>query len=218
MRRLDTPLAAFAAGLAIALAGCGGDGNGGAAEPALEGCREVEAPDPREPEQLAPPARKLDAGTSYGLRFQTSCGEFTVALDPTLAPKTAASLVSLAERGYFDDTLFHRIVPGFVIQGGDPTQTGGGGPGYTTVDPPPADARYTKGVVAMAKTPDEPAGAAGSQFFVVTAEDAGLPPDYAIVGEVEDGLAVVDRIGALGDETERPTQTVLVERVSVVEP
>lgn len=220
MRRLLPPLAALAATLAIALAGCGGGDEpdaGGGSQAGGTGCREVEAPAPREPERLSPPDRTLDPAARYALRFETSCGEFTVALDLALAPRTAASLLSLAEQGYFDDTVFHRIVPGFVIQGGDPTQTGAGGPGYTTVDPPPSDARYTKGVVAMAKTPDEPAGAAGSQFFVVTADDAGLPPDYAIVGEVDEGLAVVERIGALGDDTEQPTQTVLVETVSVVE-
>jgi peptidyl-prolyl cis-trans isomerase B (cyclophilin B) len=75
-----------------------------------------------------------------------------------------------------------------------------------------------KGTVAMAKAGDEPPGAAGSQFFVVTADDAQLPPDYAVVGTVEgDDLAVVERIGELGDAAEQPTQTVLVEKVSVVE-
>jgi peptidyl-prolyl cis-trans isomerase B (cyclophilin B) len=104
-----------------------------------------------------------------------------------------------------------------VIQGGDPTQSGGGGPGYSTVDPPPADARYTKGVVAMAKTAADPPGTSGSQFFVVTGDDVGLPPDYAVVGEITDGLDVVERIGTLGDATEQPTLTVLVEKVTVEE-
>ncbi len=89
-----------------------------------------------------------------------------------------------------------------MIQGGDPTGTGTGGPGYSTVDKPPANAKYTHGVVAMAKTATEPAGTAGSQFFVVTAPDAGLPPDYAIVGKVTKGLDVVDRIG----EARRPVE------------
>jgi peptidyl-prolyl cis-trans isomerase B (cyclophilin B) len=216
MRPLRVLLAGLLLVLAVAASGCGGgDGHSGGAETA--DCRDVEAPAPRDPEQLEPPSARLDEGTTYGLRFETSCGAFTMTLRPGLAPKTTASLVSLAEQGYFDDTIFHRIVPGFVVQGGDPTQSGGGGPGYTTVDPPPQDVRYTKGVVAMAKTADEPAGTSGSQFFVVTAEDAGLPPDYAVVGEVDDGLDVVERIGALGDETELPTQTVLVDSVTVVE-
>ena len=119
-------------------------------------------------------------------------------LDPELAPNTAPSLVALAEEGYFDDTIFHRVVPGFVIQGGDPTQSGSGGPGYSTVDVPPSDAAYTRGVVAMAKSGAEAPGTAGSQFFVVTGADAGLPPEYAIVGEVTEGMDTVERIDALG--------------------
>jgi cyclophilin family peptidyl-prolyl cis-trans isomerase len=149
--------------------------------------------------------------------FETTCGTFTVALDTELAPNTAASLVALAREGYFDDTLFHRIAPGFVIQGGDPTQTRSGGPGYSTVDVPPSDARYTKGTVAMAKSGVEAPGTAGSQFFVVTAEDASLPPEYAIVGEITDGLDVVERIGALGDASEQPTQPVVIRAVTVTE-
>ena len=86
-----------------------------------------------------------------------------------------------------------------MIQGGDPNGDGTGGPGYTTVDPPPADAKYTKGVVAMAKTQNEPPGTAGSQFFVVTGADIGLPPDYALLGNVSSGMDVVDKIGKLGD-------------------
>ena len=138
-----------------------------------------------------------------------------IALDQTLAPHTAASLVSLARAGFYNRTIFHRIVPGFVIQGGDPTQTGAGGPGYKTVDRPPASARYVKGVVAMAKAQLERPGTSGSQFFVVTAADAGLTPDYAIVGRVTRGMSVVDRIGKLGDASEHPTQTVEIERVRI---
>ena len=129
-----------------------------------------------------------------------------------------SSFVALARASFFDHTIFHRIVPGFVIQGGDPTQTGTGGPGYSTVDTPPKDAKYEQGVVAMAKTQSEAPGTAGSQFFVVTAADAGLPPDYAIIGRVSSGLPVVLRIGRLGSPTtELPTSIVeiLSVRVSV---
>ena len=178
----------------------------------------VEAPAPREPEVVDAPMDSLSAGTSYSLVLETSCGTFTVGLDTKLAPETTASLVALARAGYFDDTVFHRIVPGFVIQGGDPTQTGGGGPGYSTVDVPPRSAKYVKGVVAMAKAPTEPPGASGSQFFVVTGEDIRLPADYAIVGEVTEGLDVVERIGELGDPTtEQPTQPVVIKTVTVKE-
>ena len=107
-------------------------------------------------------------------------------------------------------------MPGFVIQGGDPTQSGSGGPGYSTRDAPAAGAAYTKGVMAMAKTATEAAGTAGSQFFIVTGADAGLPPEYAVVGKVTSGLDVVERIGKLGDPaTEQPTQPVVIDSVTV---
>ena len=131
-------------------------------------------------------------------------------LDLKAGPEAAASMVSLAQSGFFKNTTFHRIAPGFVIQGGDPTGTGRGAPGYTTVDKPPATTRYTKGVVAMAKSPTEGPGVAGSQFYVVTGPDANLPPEYAVLGKVTKGVATVDRIGALGDQNEKPTQTVVL--------
>jgi cyclophilin family peptidyl-prolyl cis-trans isomerase len=162
------------------------------------------------------PKAKLDPAKTYRLVFQTNCGAFAVTLNQKLAPNTTASLVSLARRGFFTDTFFHRIVPGFVIQGGDPTGRGTGGPGYKTVDRPPKNAKYTHGVVAMAKAASEPPGTSGSQFFVVTAPDAGLPAEYAIVGKVTDGLDVVDRIGKLGDpNTEQPTEAVVIRRARV---
>jgi cyclophilin family peptidyl-prolyl cis-trans isomerase len=200
----------------LATAGCGGGGDASETT-ASEECESVEQPAPRQPVTLAAPTESLDPAGEYSLAFDTSCGTFVVDLDTELAPSTAASLVALARRGYFDDTVFHRIVPGFVIQGGDPTQTGAGGPGYKTVDAPPRDAQYVKGTFAMAKTAAEPAGTSGSQFFVVTAEDAGLPPDYAIVGKVSDGLDVVERIGELGDASEQPTQPVVIRGVTVTE-
>ncbi len=194
---------------------CGG---GEASDTTATGeCENVEQPAPRQPGALTAPTEALNGGTTYSLSFETSCGTFVVDLDTELAPNTAASLVALAGQGYFDDTVFHRIVPGFVIQGGDPTQTGSGGPGYKTVDAPPAGSQYTKGTFAMAKTPAEPAGTAGSQFFVVTSDDVQLPAEYAIVGEVTDGLDVVERIGELGGGDERPTQPVVIRRVTVNE-
>jgi len=182
---------------------------------AAAGCRDVEAPDPREDGGETQPTEPLDPSKTWTLTFATSCGDFVVTLDVDGAPETAASLVALAEDGFYDDTVFHRIVPGFVIQGGDPTQSGSGGPGYQTVDAPPSDAAYVKGVMAMAKTATDPAGSSGSQFFVVTGPDVGLPPDYAIAGEVTDGLDVVELIGTLGDpQTEQPLQPVVIESVT----
>lgn len=217
---------------ALSLAACGGDGDetatpleepeatqtaeAPAEAPAEEGgCRDVEQPAPKPEGELSPPKRDLDAAKRHDVVVSTSCGDFTIRLDPEASPKAAASFASLAEQGFFDDTYFHRIVPGFVIQGGDPTGTGTGGPGYSTEDEPAAGTRYTKGVVAMAKGGPEPAGTAGSQFFVVTGEDTGLPAEYAAIGEVTDGLDVVEAIGALGDANEQPLQVVAIESTKV---
>lgn len=161
------------------------------------------------------PTQLLDASKTYTVTLDTNCGTFTITLDPKQSPNAVASFVALTNEGFFNATIFHRIVPGFVIQGGDPTQTGTGGPGYTTVDKPPSGAKYTLGVVAMAKTGAQAAGTAGSQFFVVTVPDAGLPPDYAIIGTVTTGISVVKRIGKLGDANENPTEVVEIEKATV---
>jgi cyclophilin family peptidyl-prolyl cis-trans isomerase len=145
----------------------------------------------------------------------TSCGSFTIALDVARAPKTASSFAYLARQGVYNDTPFHRIVPGFVIQGGDPTGTGGGGPGYFVDEPPPRNLSYTQGIVAMAKTQAEPPGRSGSQFFVVTVPDAGLTPDYALVGMVNSGFDVVQRIEQLGTLSGTPRAPVVIRRVTV---
>jgi peptidyl-prolyl cis-trans isomerase B (cyclophilin B) len=209
--------------LALLLAGCGGNGDDGdaagttTATATASGCESVEAPAPRDAPTLTAPKGTLEPGKTWSLTFETSCGDFTVELDPSLAPEATNSLVFLAREGYFDDTVFHRIVPGFVIQGGDPTQTGAGGPGYATLDVPPGAARYTKGTVAMAKSGLEPAGTAGSQFFVVTADGVNLPAEYAIVGRVSQGMDVVERIGELGDAEQKPTQPVVVRTATVSE-
>ena len=198
--------------LGLLATGCGG-GNDAQTTP---GCDDVDAPAPRQDGGQTAPTEQLDASKTWTLTFDTSCGTFVVTLDLDSSPNTAASLVSLARAGYYDDTEFHRIVPGFVIQGGDPSQSGTGGPGYSTRDTPAPDAAYTKGVVAMAKTAAEPAGTAGSQFFVVTGADAGLPPEYAVVGKVTSGLDVVERIGKLGDPTtEQPLRPVVIHSVTV---
>jgi cyclophilin family peptidyl-prolyl cis-trans isomerase len=211
-------LLALLLALLLAASACGGGDDDG--EPSASGdgeCESVEAAAPREPESREEPAEPLDDGKSYALVVETTCGSFTIALDLAQAPNTSASLVALAQDGYFDDTTFHRVVPNFVIQGGDPTGSGSGGPGYQTVDAPPTGAKYVKGVVAMAKTEVEPAGTSGSQFFVVTGEDIGLPADYAIVGEVSEGTATIDRINALGVADGPPSQPVNIETVTVEE-
>jgi cyclophilin family peptidyl-prolyl cis-trans isomerase len=218
MRRLALLL------LLAALAGCGGGEDAADTEPAAAGapnpdCRAVDQPEAREPGTFEAPTTILDADAEVSARVVTSCGEFTISLAPESAPNAVSSFIELAERDYFDGTFFHRIVPGFVIQGGDPTGTGTGGPGYTTVDTPAQSTTYTRGVVAMAKTAAEAAGTAGSQFFVVTGDEIGLPPDYAVIGEVTEGLDTVELIGELGDpSTELPTQPVVIDDVVITGP
>jgi peptidyl-prolyl cis-trans isomerase B (cyclophilin B) len=180
------------------------------------GCARVARPAPKPNGGQRPPRSRLDPRRIYEITFATNCGRFTIRLDVKHSPRTTASFLALARRGFFDRTVFHRIVPGFVIQGGDPTGTGTGGPGYLTVDKPPADARYTKYTVAMAKTQAEPPGTSGSQFFVVTGSNIQLPPDYALLGTVYVGRRVVDLIGMLGNpNTQLPTRVVEIERTLV---
>jgi cyclophilin family peptidyl-prolyl cis-trans isomerase len=152
----------------------------------------------------------------------TNCGTFACTLNVRQSPKTSASFYSLVKHGFFDGLIFHRVAAGFVIQGGDPTQTGGGGPGYTVVEAPPRNTQYVRGDVAMAKTETQPSGASGSQFFVVTAANAtasaGLTPDYALLGKVVSGMNVVQAIGRLPtnppDDGE-PTKPVVMSSVTV---
>jgi peptidyl-prolyl cis-trans isomerase B (cyclophilin B) len=214
--------------IAVGLAACGGgdDDDDAAAskqtaspKPAAPKCKDVAEPQPKPDGGAKAPAETLDPKATYDVVLKTSCGDFTIRLDLTSSPKTSASFAALAESGFFDGTSFHRIVPGFVIQGGDPTATGSGGPGYSTRDKVPPSATYTKGVVAMAKTETEPPGTAGSQFFVVTAGDAGLPPEYALLGRVVKGQDVVDAIGQLGNPASGsagvPLQPVTIEKATV---
>jgi peptidyl-prolyl cis-trans isomerase B (cyclophilin B) len=181
---------------------------------AAGGCKQVQAPPPKHV-KLKAPKQTLKTGEAVTAVVQTSCGTFDIALDTKRAPKIANSFAYMAEKGFYDDLTFHRIVPGFVIQGGDPLGTGTGGPGYTVVEKPPANLSYTKGVVAMAKSSAEPPGSSGSQFFVVTGADAGLPPEYGLVGKVSKGMPVVQRIGQQGTPAEKPKQTILIEKVTI---
>jgi cyclophilin family peptidyl-prolyl cis-trans isomerase len=208
LRRI-APIVALAAAV-LALTACGGSGsdeasNDGGTVATTEGSAGERPP--------------LDPNKTYTVTMDTSEGTFSFALDVKTSPNTTASFASLVKKGFFDGLTFHRIVPDFVIQGGDPNGDGSGGPGYTVVDVPPKDAKYTKGVVAMAKTQTEPPGTSGSQFFVVTADDAGLPPDYAILGKVTDGLDVVEKIGAIPADpsTGVPSKTVTIRKATIAE-
>ncbi len=163
-------------------------------EAAADGCKSVDAPASKGEQSLKAPAESLDASKTYTVTFATNCGSFDVQLDVKNSPKTSASIAALVKDGFYDGLTFHRIVPGFVIQGGDPLGDGQGGPGYSVVEAPRSSATYTKGIVAMAKTQIEDPGTSGSQFFVVSGDDAGLPPEYAVAGKVTKGLDAVETI------------------------
>jgi peptidyl-prolyl cis-trans isomerase B (cyclophilin B) len=226
------PLSVLLCALVLVLAACGDDDDDqpaqekeSASAPAAgeqkDRCEDVEQPAPRDGGGQKKPGKPLAASKTYEVELQTSCGAFTIRLDQKSSPQAAASFASLARNGFFDDTIFHRIVPGFVIQGGDPTASGTGGPGYSTRDRVPRSASYDPGVVAMAKAGNEPAGTAGSQFFVVTAAGSGLTPDYALLGRVTKGMDVVQAIGRLGDPASggagTPLQSVVIEKATVRE-
>jgi peptidyl-prolyl cis-trans isomerase B (cyclophilin B) len=201
----------------LLIAGCGDDDDGEEQASDLpEGCAEVETPEPK-PAEAAEPNQDL-SGPAIAV-VETSCGSFEIELDTAGSPKTTSSFASLAEQGFYDGTAIHRVQRDFVVQGGDPLGDGTGGPGYTVDEPPPPDTSYLRGMVAMAKSPAEPPGRSGSQFFIVTAPaDAGLPPDYALVGRVTQGFETVERIEQLGDPMGGdgpPTAPVAIERVTI---
>jgi peptidyl-prolyl cis-trans isomerase B (cyclophilin B) len=213
----------------LALAGCGSSDDkkttstktsAAAQQSTTAGCKKVAKPRPKPDGELDRPSLKV--GSARRATIVTNCGTIVIAFDRSEQPKTVASFASLARRGFFDNLTFHRIAQSpnggdFVVQGGDPTGTGQGGPGYSVTERPPEDAQYTHGVVAMAKTEVEPPGTSGSQFFIVTAEDAGLPPDYAILGKVVSGDDAVKRIAATPADprTQQPTQPVVIQKVTV---
>jgi peptidyl-prolyl cis-trans isomerase B (cyclophilin B) len=226
-------LAVLIASLALVAAGCGGSSSDDetsatpaateTATPAADlsnGCEQADKPAPKDVGDIKKPTEKLDKSKTYVATVSTNCGDFEMTLDAKRAPKTGGSFKYLADQKFFDGTTFHRIVKDFVIQGGDPAGTGEGGPGYTVVEKPPSDLTYTKGVVAMAKTQTDPAGASGSQFFVVTGDGGGqLPPDYALLGKVTSGMETVDKINGIQADpnTGQPASTVVIKSITVAE-
>ena len=184
------------------------------------GCTKVTDPGPREAEtnQKRPTGRLSGPATVV---MQTNCGTFTITLDTERAPRTTASFATLVKRGFYDALQFHRVGTDtsgkpFVIQGGDPLTTGLGGPGYTIKEKPPSDLKYTKYTVAMARTATEPSGTSGSQFFVVTAPDAGLSPSYALVGKVTSGKDAIDRISKVpANGNESPIAPIVIQKATL---
>jgi peptidyl-prolyl cis-trans isomerase B (cyclophilin B) len=197
--------------LVIVLVGCGGKSDKSSSATEAKGTTmDCEIGGDKSKAELA----NLDDAKTNQIVVDTNKGSFTFELATKISPCTTASIAGLVKKGFYDGLTFHRIVPDFVIQGGDPAGNGTGGPGYSTVDAPPKDTQYVKGLVAMAKAGNEPAGTSGSQFFVVTGADAGLTPDYAVLGRVTDGLDVVEKIGALGDPNDpngTPTERIEIK-------
>ena len=220
---------------AALLAGCNVPGRGGgeststvqappestgaapALSPGADGCDHTVPPYANEqkptyeealPDPLVPPT------ASWTVTMVTSCGPITIALDPTTGGSATSSFAALARSGFYDGLSFHRVVPGFVVQGGDPAGNGSGGPGFTVDSAPPSDYRYKNGDVAMAKAGNEPAGTAGSQFFIVSTESGGamLEPLYAVVGHVTDDASAetLKKIDQLGVADGPPVEPVYI--------
>jgi peptidyl-prolyl cis-trans isomerase B (cyclophilin B) len=186
-----------------------------------DGCKAVAVPKPAANPERRRSKRRLSRKRRYTAVVRTNCGTIKIRLAVAKAPKTTASFAGLARRRFFDGLTFHRIAkPGgndYVIQGGDPLGTGNGGPGYTVVEPPSKRTKYRRYVVAMAKTQTEQPGTSGSQFFIVTAPEAPLDPDYAILGEVVGGKKIVKRIAAVPTDpaTEAPLDPVVISSLRI---
>lgn len=164
---------------------------------------------------------RADAPQDSVLTLHTSCGPIEILLDPAVAPETVNSFVFLSEEGYFDGTVSHRIIPGFMMQAGDPTATGLGGPGYVLADELDGASAYTRGVVAMANAGP---GTSGSQFFIMFGDADWLPPQYSVFGTVVSGFETLDLIEAIplgrgpnsADPNEStPLESLFIESVSI---
>jgi cyclophilin family peptidyl-prolyl cis-trans isomerase len=178
-------------------------------------CPAADGSSPKQQRFDGPPPMCIDPSKRYTAEMVTSKGTMTIALDPSMAPKTVNNFVFLARYHYFEGIFFHRVIPGFVLQGGDPQGTGTGGPGYKFEDELPPPGRYEMGSLAMANAgPDTN----GSQFFVISGPDGmRLPPSYSLFGKVVKGLDVVETIDALGSRSGAPKEKVTIESVTITE-
>lgn len=159
----------------------------------------------------------IDVNKTYTATLETSVGNIVIALTAKETPKTVGNFVNLSRSGFYDNTIFHRVIEGFMIQGGDPKGNGTGGPGYK-FDDEPFEGSYTRGTVAMANSGPN---TNGSQFFIMH-EDEALPPAYVIFGKVSQGMEVVDTIATAdtindGRENSRPVDPVVVKKVTIIE-
>jgi cyclophilin family peptidyl-prolyl cis-trans isomerase len=161
---------------------------------------------------------QIDPNKTYTAVLKTTEGDITIQFNARQTPLTVHNFVTLARKDFYDNTIFHRVIKGFMIQGGDPTGTGRGGPGYRFVDEP-FEGEYTKGTVAMANAgPDTN----GSQFFIMHG-DVDLPKNYTIFGAVTEGIEVVDKIasapvtGSESGENSKPVTPAKILDVIVTE-
>jgi cyclophilin family peptidyl-prolyl cis-trans isomerase len=183
----------------------------------------VPAPPSREGEQASQATATLDPARSYTVSLATNCGTIVIQLAVKEAPKTTSSFAHLVQTGYYNDLRFDRIVPNFVIQGGDPNGNNSGGPSWRVIEPPPSNLHYRKGVVAMAKGPSAPSGSSASTFFIVAGAKAfNLPPVYALVGRVISGMKAVEAIahapterGVASNHSSVPSAPLVIERATL---
>jgi peptidylprolyl isomerase len=163
-----------------------------------------------------PPPMCIDPSKRYTAEVTTSLGSLTIALDAAAAPNTVNNFVFLARYHYYDGIIFHRIIQGFMCQGGDPTGTGRGGPGYRFDDELPAPGRYEVGSVAMANAGPN---TNGSQFFIVSGQSGvRLPPQYSLFGKLVKGLDVLEAMQAVEtDRSDRPHTDVVIQSVTITE-
>ena len=164
----------------------------------------------------SPPAMQIDPDKRYTATMETTLGTMTIALDPVAAPKTVNNFVFLARDGYYDGVIFHRIIQGFMCQGGDPEGSGRGGPGYRFEDELPKPGRYEIGSVAMANAGPN---TNGSQFFIVSGPSGvGLPPSYSLFGKVVNGLDVLDQMEKVPTNPgDRPKTDVVINKITITE-
>ncbi|MDV8002088.1 peptidylprolyl isomerase [Rhodococcus sp. IEGM 1408] len=240
-----TALGVLALAVPLALAGCGADdspaedasatgtattagseaaGSGTAAsetagsestEAVAAECPPAEGATERATSFTSAPPMCLTPGVDYSAVITTDAGEVTVDLLEEKAPATVNNFVFLARHKYYEGIGFHRVIPGFMIQGGDPQGTGSGGPGYEFADELPADGEYQVGSMAMANAGP---GTNGSQFFVVTGESGvSLSPDYSLFGTVTEGMETVTAIEADGSSQGTPKTLHTIEKVEIVE-
>ena len=180
----------------------------------VPGCKAVSAPAPKQV-SLPAPKQTVKRGEALTAEVKTSCGSFEIALDSKHAPKTVNSFVYLAREGFYEGLDFYKAISGFAIYGGDPQGDGSGGPGYSVVEPPPADTKYRRRVVAMVREANRPPGSSGSQFFVAISTETGLPPDFALLGRVTGAWGAVARINKLATPEQKTAQPVLIEKITV---